>query len=120
MRLIEQRTQVTNAFTSDWKKLSQATNNYANQLDQAFLQGNRSVYADVDRVKEEQWTVTVSASIYAFRKESDNDYHVILGDSPTTTSRSPLPRQRATATPSPVGPAANRSPTSSAKRNSTA
>jgi len=47
--LIEQRTQVTNAFTSDWKKLSQATNSYANQLDQAFLQGNKSVYADVDR-----------------------------------------------------------------------
>ncbi len=47
--LIEQRTQVTNAFVSDWKKLSQATNNYANQLDQAFLQGNRSVYPDVDR-----------------------------------------------------------------------
>jgi len=47
--LIEQRTQVTNAFSSDWKKLSQATNNYANQLDQAFLQGNRSVYPDVDR-----------------------------------------------------------------------
>jgi hypothetical protein len=29
--------------------------------------------------------VTVLASIYAFRKESDNDYHVILGDSPTAS-----------------------------------
>jgi len=47
--LAEQRTQVTNSFTSDWKKLSQATNNYANQLDQAFVQGNKSLYGEVDR-----------------------------------------------------------------------
>ena len=47
--LVEQRAQVTNAFIADWKKLSQATNNYANLLDQAFLQGNKAVYAEVDR-----------------------------------------------------------------------
>ena len=47
--LVDQRSQVTTAFISDWKKLSQATNNYANQLDQAFLQGNKAVLADVDR-----------------------------------------------------------------------
>jgi hypothetical protein len=47
--LIDQRTQVTNAFISDWKKLSQATNNYANQLDQASLQGNKAVFAEVER-----------------------------------------------------------------------
>jgi hypothetical protein len=47
--LVDQRSQVTTAFISDWKKLSQATNNYANQLDQAFLQGNKAVSADVDR-----------------------------------------------------------------------
>lgn len=47
--LVDQRSQVTTAFISDWKKLSQATNNYANQLDQAFLQGNKAVAADVDR-----------------------------------------------------------------------
>ncbi len=47
--LVEQRAQVTNAFIADWKRLSQATNNYANLLDQAFLQGNKAVYAEVDR-----------------------------------------------------------------------
>jgi hypothetical protein len=47
--LVDQRSQVTTAFISDWKKLSQATNHYANQLDQAFLQGNKAVSADVDR-----------------------------------------------------------------------
>src|SRR5947207_12285293 len=47
--LVDQRSQVTNTFIADWKKLSQATNQYANQLDQAFLQGNKGVCGDVDR-----------------------------------------------------------------------
>jgi hypothetical protein len=47
--LIEQRTQVTNAFITDWKKLSQATGNYANVLDQALVQGNKALYGEVDR-----------------------------------------------------------------------
>jgi hypothetical protein len=47
--LVEQRSQVTSTFVSDWRKLSQATNTYANQLDQAFLQGNKGVCADVDK-----------------------------------------------------------------------
>jgi hypothetical protein len=47
--LIEQRTQVTNTFISDWKKLSQATGNYANVLDQAFVQGNKALYGEADR-----------------------------------------------------------------------
>src|SRR5262249_38046941 len=42
---------------------------------------------DVDRVQQEQKNVTVTAYIYAFRKESDNDYHVILGDKPGTRNR---------------------------------
>src|SRR5437868_2473848 len=46
--LVDQRTQVTNGFIADWKKLSQATNNYAMQLDQAFVQGNKALYAEVD------------------------------------------------------------------------
>jgi hypothetical protein len=41
---------------------------------------------DVNRVKDEQLNVTVPAFIYAFRKESDNDYHVILGDAPGTAN----------------------------------
>jgi predicted component of type VI protein secretion system len=47
--LIEQRSQVTQSFIADWKKLGQATNAYAAQLDQAFLQGNKGVCAAVDR-----------------------------------------------------------------------
>ena len=47
--LVEQRTQVTNTFISDWKKLSQTTNTYAAQLDQAFLQGNKGVCPAVDK-----------------------------------------------------------------------
>jgi hypothetical protein len=41
----------------------------------------------VDRVKQEKRNVTVKAWIYAFRKESDNDYHVILGDAPDAADR---------------------------------
>jgi FHA domain len=47
--LVAQRSQVTNAFIADWKKLSQATSTYANQLDQAFLQGNKAAFPDVER-----------------------------------------------------------------------
>lgn len=47
--LVEQRAQVTNTFIADWKKLGQATNQYANELDQAFLQGNKAVCPAVDR-----------------------------------------------------------------------
>jgi hypothetical protein len=39
---------------------------------------------DVKRVAEEKRNVRVNAFIYAFRKEDDNDYHVILGDAPGT------------------------------------
>src|SRR5579871_6094635 len=35
-----------------------------------------------DRVAEEKRNVTVTAYIYAMRKEADNDFHVILGDAP--------------------------------------
>jgi hypothetical protein len=41
----------------------------------------------VDRVEQEQQNVTVKAYIYAFRKEGDNDYHVIIGDAPDTPGR---------------------------------
>jgi hypothetical protein len=39
--------------------------------------------ADSKRVEEEQKNVRVTAWIYAFKKEPDNDYHVILGESPS-------------------------------------
>jgi hypothetical protein len=38
----------------------------------------------VNRVADEKRNVQVNAYIYAFRKEDDNDYHVILGDPPGT------------------------------------
>src|SRR5436853_50465 len=41
--LVDQRSQVTNTFIADWKKLGQATNGYATTLDQASLQGNKAV-----------------------------------------------------------------------------
>ena len=41
----------------------------------------------VDRVKQEQLNVRVKAYIYTFSKESDNDYHVILGDAPDAPNR---------------------------------
>ena len=47
--MVEQRAQVTSSFISDWKKLSQATNQYANQLEQAFLQNNKASCADVEK-----------------------------------------------------------------------
>jgi len=47
--VVEQRAQVTNTFIADWKKLGQATNTYANALDQAFLQGNKAACPAVDK-----------------------------------------------------------------------
>ncbi len=47
--LVDQRAQVTNTFIADWKKLGQATNTYANSLDQAFLQGNKGACDAVDK-----------------------------------------------------------------------
>jgi hypothetical protein len=47
--LVEQRSQVTNTFIADWKKLGQATNAYATQLDQVFLQGNKAVCAGIEK-----------------------------------------------------------------------
>jgi hypothetical protein len=46
---VEQRSQVTNTFMSDWRKLTQSTNQYANQLDQAFLQGNKGACGEVEK-----------------------------------------------------------------------
>jgi hypothetical protein len=40
----------------------------------------------VNRVAQERFNVQVPAYIYAFRKESDNDYHVIIGDPPDADS----------------------------------
>lgn len=39
---------------------------------------------DSDRVAAEKRNVRVRAFLYAFKKESDNDYHVIIGDPPGT------------------------------------
>src|SRR5438309_2241823 len=47
--LVDQRTQVTNTFIADWKKLGQTTNTYATQLDQAFLQGNKAVCGGIEK-----------------------------------------------------------------------
>jgi hypothetical protein len=54
--------------------------------DDAMIALNIGKGPDVDRVEQEQANVTVTAYIYAFRKESDNDFHVILGDKPGTTN----------------------------------
>ena len=35
--------------------------------------------ADSDRVQEEKRNVSVTAFLYATKKEADNDYHMILG-----------------------------------------
>src|SRR5205085_8004752 len=47
--LVEQRSQVTNTFIADWKKLSQATTAYAGALDQAFLNNNKGACPAVDK-----------------------------------------------------------------------
>jgi hypothetical protein len=39
------------------------------------------------RVDVEKRNVSVKAYIYAYRKESDNDFHVIIGDAPTVANR---------------------------------
>jgi predicted component of type VI protein secretion system len=46
---IEARHQVTTAFIGDWKKLSQATNQYAVQADAVFNQGNKAMCPMVDK-----------------------------------------------------------------------
>src|SRR3954469_7894066 len=47
--LIDQRSQVTSAFASDWKKLSGAASAYANEVEQAFVFGNKSSCPAVER-----------------------------------------------------------------------
>jgi hypothetical protein len=47
--LIDQRSQVASAFASDWKKLSGAASAYANEVEQAFVFGNKSSCAAVER-----------------------------------------------------------------------
>ena len=47
--LIEARSQVTSAFISNWKKLSQATAAFAGQADQALLQGNKALLPQLER-----------------------------------------------------------------------
>jgi hypothetical protein len=47
--LIDQRTQVTNVFISDWKKLAQATSAYADAAEQALVHGSRSACAALER-----------------------------------------------------------------------
>src|SRR5438067_175163 len=47
--LIDQRSQVTSAFASDWKKLSGAASTYANEVEQAFVFGNKSSCPGVER-----------------------------------------------------------------------
>jgi hypothetical protein len=47
--LIDQRTQVTNAFISDWRKLAQATAAHADVAEQALVQGNKAACAAAQR-----------------------------------------------------------------------
>jgi hypothetical protein len=47
--LIESRSQVTNAFIANWKKLSQSTGTFAAQADQALLQGNKRLLPQVEK-----------------------------------------------------------------------
>ncbi|MFL5370024.1 MAG: FHA domain-containing protein [Myxococcales bacterium] len=47
--LIDQRSQVAVAFSSDWKKLSAAANTYASDVEQAFVFGNKASCPAVDR-----------------------------------------------------------------------
>jgi FHA domain len=47
--LIESRSQVTNAFITSWKKLSQSTGMFAGQVDQALLQGNKRLVPQLEK-----------------------------------------------------------------------
>jgi hypothetical protein len=40
-----------------------------------------------NRVAEESRNVTVSAYVYAFKKEGDHDYHIIIGDAPDSPNQ---------------------------------
>jgi hypothetical protein len=46
---IEARTQVTNTFIANWKKLSQATGAFAAQAEQALVQGNKALLPQVEK-----------------------------------------------------------------------
>jgi hypothetical protein len=50
------------------------------------MAGTISGAPNSNRVDKEKRNVTVTGYIYAYRKESDNDYHVILGTMPTDGS----------------------------------
>jgi hypothetical protein len=50
------------------------------------MKGTIASAPDAKRVEKEKRNVRVKAYIYAFKKEDDNDYHVILGDAPGTAN----------------------------------
>ncbi len=52
--------------------------------DQDMRDMNISRSSNSQRVMEEQRNVAVTCFIYAYKKEPDNDYHVIIGDAPGT------------------------------------
>jgi len=58
-----------------------------NKLTPTAVMKPLAIDQDRDRVDQERFTVTVTAYIYGFKKESDNDYHVIIGDAPGTPNR---------------------------------
>lgn len=49
----------------------------------SFMQG-LNIGPNTPRVQQEQRNVSVTCFIYTFKKEKDNDYHVIIGDAPGT------------------------------------
>ena len=68
--LVDARNQVTTNFIADWKKLGQTTNAYAVQLEQAFLAGNKSACAAVDKGPAgKQVPEVVSACTRSFEKQ---------------------------------------------------
>jgi len=47
--VVDQRAQVTSSFISDWKRLGQATTDYASSLERAFVHGDKAACAEVDK-----------------------------------------------------------------------
>jgi hypothetical protein len=67
----------------DWLSQSQRNQDHMEEL-------NISHGSDSDRVAEEEYEITVTAYLCAAGKQSDNDYHLIIGAGPRSTETAKL------------------------------
>jgi hypothetical protein len=76
---------VTDAKIEEFATVTDLVNNILQKAPDKMMQEKSGITKQtMTRVDAEKRNVRVKGFIYAFKKEADNDYHVILGDAPGT------------------------------------